>query len=1038
MNRKTYYFLLFATMLCFQGIMAQGKTVSGNVTDDTGAPLPGVNVLEKGTTNGTATDFDGNYTINVTGVSAALEFSYLGFTKQEIVVGNQSTINVSLAEDAEQLGEVVVTALGIKKEKKAIGYAVQELKGSELMETREDNIANAITGKVAGLQVVRGSNGPAGSSKIVLRGNNSLTGDNQPLIVVDGVPLDNFTGASNNDFFNPSQDMGNGLGDINPDDVESMTVLKGASAAALYGSRAGNGVILITTKKGATRKGLGITFSSTTGFESIFMKPELQGSFGQGSEGIYDDKSTLSWGPKIEGQTITDWKGDQVQMRAYDNIGNYYTGGISQNYSLSFQQQASESTSLYTSLNYLDDDSNIPGTSYKRFNLTTRAVSNFGPDKKWTTDMKVQYINSKANNRPLNGANVNNAYSTVATLPRSIDIREFQNSTDEFGKSVWYLSSNSINPYWAAEYNLSEDRRDRYLLNGSLNYKITDWISAEVKGGADMYTNNEEKKLYGGSPLTNTGRYSLGKDTFIEQNYSMLVTGSKSNIVGDFGISFTAGGNLMSQRREGISGSAGELEVPDLFSLNNGINSPSVGQSFSQRKINSVFGSFGVDYNGLIFVDVTGRNDWTSTLSQENQSFFYPSINTSFVFSELFNTLPEWWSFGKIRASYAEVGNDLDPYQLINTYSIGHDVNGNTTAGTGNTLNNPNLKNELIKSSEIGFEGRFFQNRLAIDFAWYKSNATNQLLAIPLDPFSGYNSLRVNAGNVQNKGIELTINADIIENPEGFSWSANLNYSKNDNTIQELINDVTQFQLGGYDNLAVLAVVNGGYGEIWGTKFRRVQDESDPNFGKMIVDGNGLPLAEPDREQFYLGNQNPDALLGFSNTFTYKNISFGFLVDARLGGEIFSGTNLALQESGSASATVVNGQRNNITVDAVVDDGSGNYSPNTVAVSPQQYWNAVANVSGNLGISEANVYDATNIRLRNVSLDYLIPSKWLNNTGIQRAKFGVSANNVWMIDSHLNGVDPESVFATGGNATGFENLSPPTSRTVFFNVSINF
>ncbi|HET8736544.1 MAG TPA: SusC/RagA family TonB-linked outer membrane protein, partial [Pricia sp.] len=776
----------------------------------------------------------------------------------------------------------------------------------------------------------------------------------------------------------------------------------------------------------------------STGFQNVFLNPDFQNSFGQGTEGVYDAESTTSWGPKITGQTVTDWKGDLETLRTHDNLKNFYNGGVSQSYGLSFQQQVSNGTSLYTSLNYLDDQGNIPGAEFKRFNLTTRAVSNFGPDEKWTTDVKVQYINATANNRPINGENINNVHRSIISLPRTLDITDFKNpSRDEFGNMIWFLDTNSVNPFWAARYNLNEDNRDRFLLNGSVKYQITDWISAELRGGADLYTNNSEAKQFGGSPLSTNGRYSLGKDTFIEENYSLLINGSKSDLIGKLGISFVLGGNLMAQQREGLSANAGELEVPDLFSINNGQNNATVSQSFSQRKINSIFGSFGLDYDGIVFVDFTGRNDWSSTLSKDNRSFFYPSVNGSFVFSELLNP-SEWFSFGKIRASYATVGNDLDPYQLLNTYSIGSDPNDNTTAGTGNTLNDPDLVNELIKSVEFGLETRFLNNRILLDVAWYRSNATNQLLAIPLDPLSGYNSRRVNAGDIQNEGYEITLNASIFENPEGFSWNTNINYSQNENTIIALIDDVTQFQLGGFDNLSVLAVVDGIYGEIWGTKFRRVEEQGSPNFGKLVVDGDGLPLAAPDNETFLLGDQNPDALIGWSNTLAYKNFSLGFLIDARLGGEIFSGTNRYLQRSGNAAVTVVNGEREDFVVDAVVDDGTGNFVENTVEVSPQQYWTALANRSGNVGIGEAHIYDATNVRLRNISINYVMKSEWLKNTGIQSAKFGISANNVWMITSHLNGVDPESVFATGTNATGFENLSPPTVRSAFFNVSLNF
>ena len=1040
MTKKVLKLLFVFGIFCTYGLQAQ-TTVKGVVVDAaSGLGLPGVSVVVKNTTKGTTTDFDGNYNIEVSNAGSILQFSYLGFTTQEIAVKGQTVINVSLIEDVSKLDEVVVTALGIKRERKSLGYAVQELKGEGLTEARETNVANALSGKISGIQVIKGSNGPASSSKIVLRGNSSLTGDNQPLIVVDGIPMDNFTGADNTDFFNPSQDMGNGLGDLNPDDIESMSVLKGASAAALYGSRAGNGVILITTKTGKARKGLGITFSATTGFESIFIEPELQNQFGQGTENVYGNQSRLSWGPKITGQSVEDWKGDQTTLKAYDNLGNFYKGGFNQTYSLSFQQQVTDGTSLYTSANYLNDDSNIPGTTLERLNLTTRAVSKFGEGKKWTTDVKVQFINTKAGNRPLNGANNNNAFGTIAQLPISLDITQFKDSSDEFGKMRWFVTENAENPYWSAKNRLSNDARDRFLLNGSIKYDFTEWLSTEIKAGADIYTTTNESKLYSGSPGNNTGRYGFGKDSFIEKNFSFLMMANQDDIFGKFGGSATLGGNLMGRSSNYINASSGELVVPNLFSLNNGVNSPGVSQGSTERRTNSIYGTFQINYDGYLFVDFTGRNDWSSTLSKKNRSFFYPSVSTSFVFTDMFTKqgvdLPGWLTFGKIRASYATVGNDLPPYQLYNSYFIGNDANGNTTAGTNNTLFNPDLRSELIKSKEIGFEGRFFKNRLGLDVAWYKSNATNQLIPLPLDPLSGYSAKMVNAGDVQNTGVELSISGKILHNPDGLNWDASINYSTNKNTIESLAADVTQYKLGGFDNLAVLAYEGGGYGEIWGTRFTRVEDKTSPFFGKIIVDGGGLPTASSNK--FKLGNQQPKAMLGFTNNFTYKNLSLGFMIDARIGGEIFSGSNHALQKSGNAAATVINGERADIIVDGVVSDGSGGFTTNSVGVSPQKYWTAITGRSGNLGINEANIYDATNVRLRNINLNYTLPSNWLGDTGIQAAKIGLSANNVWMLKNNLNGIDPESVFATSTNATGFEYLSPPTTSSVFLNVSLSF
>lgn len=1031
--------LVFAMCIGLLSSLFAQQRITGTVIDEDGLGVPGATVLEKGTSNGTVTDIDGKYTLNASSSDGVLVFSFVGMVSVEEAINNRSIVDVTLMYETIGIDEVVVTALGISRERKSLGYAIQNIEGDVILEAREANVANALSGKVSGLQVIRSSNGPAGSSKIVLRGNSSLTGDNQPLIVVDGTPIDNFTGASNNDYWNPSTDMGNGLGDINPEDIESMSVLKGASAAALYGSRAGNGVILITTKTGKSRPGLGITVSSSLGVSSIFTNPEIQSDFGQGSQNVYDNRSSLSWGPKIAGQTVENWDGKSVPMQAYDNVDNYFRTGVNYNNNVSFQQQY-ENTSVYSSITHMKDESLIPGADLSRVNLLTRAVSKFGENKKWTIDTKIQYINSSATNRPLLGTNHSNTFYTMYLLPRSMDIRGFSNPVNEDGQMIWYGGGQQINPYWASEYNLNTDSRDRFILHGSLKYDFTDWLNAEVRAGSDMYTTNTESKLYAGSPLATNGRYSMGKQTHFEHNFNALIMASKDNLFGKVGGSATLGGNLMQQESSSLDSSAGELEVPNLFALNNGISNPSVNDWFNNKKINSVYGTMQVNYDGYLFLDATFRNDWSSTLHKDNRSYFYPSVNFAWVVSDMLSKnydLPKWFSFGKLRASYAEVGNDLSPYQLYNTYWIGKDPNGNTTAGLGNTLYDSSVRSELIKSYELGVEAKFFNNRLGFDFAWYKSNATRQLIDLPMDPMSGYEGRKINAGDIQNRGIELEMYGVILPgHNNGVSWDMMLNYSFNRNTIEDLAEGVDQYQIGGFDDLRILAEVGGRYGEIYGTSFKRVTDESSPFFGKKIVSANGLP--EHNAERTKLGNQQPKAIMGMTNTFTYKGLSLSFLVDGRFGGEIFSGTNLAMQLAGTSNVTVENGERPEMIVDAVIADGSGGFKPNDQSITAEQYWTTVAAGGGNMGIVEANIYDATNIRLRTVQLGYELPKKLLANSPLTRTKLSVSANNVWMIKSNLNGVDPESVFATGTNAVGFENAAPPTSRTFLFNITLGF
>ncbi|SKB43993.1 TonB-linked outer membrane protein, SusC/RagA family [Sphingobacterium nematocida] len=1010
-------------LLCISVVFAQ-QSVTGIVSDASG-PMKGVSISVKGTNKATQSDANGAYSIQADN-GQTIRFSMIGYAAQEVMVASAKTINVTLINQDGALDEVVVTAMGIKREKKALGYSFQEVKSEQLLESKEANISNALVGKVAGLNVIKGSNGPASSTKITLRGNNSLTGDNQPLIIVDGVPVNNFLGATNNDYWNPGTDMGGGLGDINPEDIESMSVLKSGAASALYGSRAGNGAIIITTKSGKSQKGSGITLSSTLGLETLFMIPDIQNDFGQGNNGVADPIGTSNWGPAVASSN----------QQVYDNIGNFFKTGINNTQNISFQKQLGE-TNIYTSATYLDDQSKIPGATFRRINLLSKVGTTFGANNRWSTDVKVQYMNTNAKNRPLSGQNNSNAYATLFRMPRTLNILDYKDAVNEFGNMLWYGTSNSMNPYWLAEYKLNEDSRDRFLMNANLKYKLTDWLDAEARFGTDMYTTNFTNRTYSGSPLSSTGQYGIGKNTFNETNYIAALHAHKEELGGSkWGLNASLFGQLMRQKESSINGSAGELEVPNLFTLGNSKGNPSVSEGFYEKQINSLYATAELNYDGFWYVNLTGRNDWSSALNKDNRSYFYPSVSTSLVVTEMINktggSTPSWLSFLKVRGSYAAVGNDLGSYKLYNVYNIGKDPNGNTTASRGNVKFNPNVVSELIKTFEVGFDAKLF-NRLGVDFSWYKTNATNQLISLPLNPLSGYSSEIVNAGNIQNKGFEIVLDANILKSENGFNWDTRVNFSKNENKIVELTENVKIYPLGGFDNIAVRAEEGYLYGNIYGSKFLRVTDENSEHYGKLLLNGSGLPQATG---QEILGNQSPKALAGWTNSFSYKNIGLSFQIDGRFGGEFFSGTNVNLQANGTAAETVMNGNRDNLVVDGVIASGSS-YVVNDKSVTPQQYWTQVA-TSGNLGIGEANIYDATNIRLRNISLNYRLPSSILKNTFIQNAKFGFTVNNVWMIKSHAKGIDPESVFAISTNATGFENFSTPTSRSYFFNLTLGF
>lgn len=1023
----------------------QAGALTGTVKDSKGEPIIGASILVKGSGKGILTDPKGHFSLKGVKPGVEITISCLGY-KSQTLRWTGAALEVVLEDTATQLSGVVVTALGIRRERKALGYAMQEVKGDQLMAVRESNITNALSGKVSGIQIIKGSSGPGSSSKIVLRGSSSLSGSNQPLIVVDGVPLDNTTGSTNNDFWNPSSDMGNGLSDINADDIESMTVLKGASAAALYGSRAGNGVIQIITKSGRKNKGLGVTISSSVGVERLFMSPKLQNEFGQGTEGAYKDNVSTSWGPRIEGQEYTKWDGTKARMQAYDNVANYFRSGVDLTENLAFSQMY-DRTSIYSSVTRTDNQSHIPGSSLGRTNMTLRATTKFGPSDRWSTDTKVQYIRSFVQNRPLNGRNASNAFYTMYSLPRSMDIRDFSDARTPQGAMRWYGVGSQVNPYWASKYNLNSDTRDRFLLSAALKYKITDWLNAELRFGSDQYSTRIERKTHSGSPIVGGGgKYETEQIKFYENNYSFLLSAHKDHLLDKLGASASIGGNLMERKLNGLRASVSQLIIPNLFSLSNGVDKPDNVETFSHKKINSLYGTMQLNWDGYFFVDGTLRNDWSSSLAKANRSFLYPSLSSSLVITDLLRKqdieLPQWISFAKVRASIAQVGNDLEPYQLYSTYKIEKDPNGGTMANVDNTLYSDKVRSELIKSREVGLELRLFDNRLGFDLAWYRSNATNQLIRLPMDPASGYEAKIINAGDIQNEGFELMITADILRS-EAFKWNAQLNLSHNENRIIKLYqgngqdSPVTEYDLGTYDNLQILAREGGKYGEIWGTTFKRVEDPSSPLYGKILTDADGLPIAG---EKKKLGDQQPDLLAGLTNTFSFAGFDLSFLVDARIGGKMFSGTNHALQANGSSANTAVNG-RKKFVVDGAIEKNVGGkkvYEKNTTEVTPQDYWGAISGRSGNLGINEANVFDATSVRLRNIALSYTLPQSLLRKTPITRAKLGFSCNNVWMIKSYMNGVDPESVFATGSNATGYEFASSPTTRSFLFNITLGF
>jgi TonB-linked SusC/RagA family outer membrane protein len=1028
--------LVILTMCLAISVSALAQTtVTGRVSGDDGLGIPGVSVLERGTTNGTVTNVDGDYSIRV-GANATLVFSFMGYATQEVPLEGRTSVNVTLELSTLAVDEVVVTALGIRRERKALGYSVQDIKGDDLMMAKETNVINSLSGKIAGLQLIKSGNGIGGSTKINIRGNSSLVGNNQPLIVVDGIPMDNFIGGGSEWM---GVDYGSGISDINPDDIESMSVLKGASAATLYGNRAGNGVILITTKKGSVKRGAGITVTSNLTFEDMLTYPDLQNTFSQGTEGNYVIDSQTSWGAKIAGQMVDYWAGGQRPLTAdVDGFRNFLSTGLTSTNTVSFDRVVDDNA-VRASLTHMNSAGMTPNENLERTSFNIRGSTKMGEKKRWTVDSKLNYVRSIGENRPTLGINQSNIFYTFYIMPRTVQVRDLDPPTDATGKRRWYAPEDvpSQNPYWKVHNDLNRDVRDRFLGFMSVKYDFTDWMNLEVKYGADLYSLQIENTLKSGGIVRPAGAYSVSTQNFLEGNATSLLNLNKQNIDDSgFSAGLTLGGNLMHRKSQTISGNSDNLVIPGIYALSNGIK-PTVGHDRGEKNVNSALGSAQVSYKDFIYLDYSFRNDWTSTLSPDNWSFFYNGISAGWVANEMFKTfgvnLPEFITFAKVRASYAEVGNDLPPYQLYNTYSIGTNFFDYKTINSGSVLYNQDVQNELIKESELGLDLKLFDNRFGLDLTFYKKNATNQLLNLPVPNETGYSSKIINAGNIQNQGTELMAYADVLRSTRGLSWRIILNYSKNENTILELAEGIANYSLGGSEHVNVYATVGGNYGDIWGRRLNRVTDETSPYFDQIIVDANGLPTRTNDK--FLLGTQQPDWLGGIANELSYKNVSLRFLIDMRKGGDIYSGTSANNYWYGTALETADNDRADFVVPNSVISDGQGGYTENTKLIKPQHYWQRVA---GRDGAAEEFLYDATNVRLREVTLSYNLGNKVLSKTPFTRATFSFVGRNLWLIQNNLPGVDPESVYGTNTNAPALETGPAPTTRSLGFNVILGF
>ncbi|MDR1644207.1 MAG: SusC/RagA family TonB-linked outer membrane protein [Tannerellaceae bacterium] len=1012
-------------------VTQQNSRVTGAVEDNLG-PIAGASLLVKGTSNGTITDQDGRFTLEGVKQGDIIRVSFIGYLAQEITYTGQSTLTIQLIEDSQTLDEVVVTALGIKREKKALGYAMQEVKGEALTETRDANVANALAGKVAGVQIRQNGTGVGGSTQILIRGNNSITGNNQPLIVVDGVPIDNFSGDTGDYWGNSKADKGSGISDISPDDIESMTVLKGPAAAALYGSRAGNGVVMITTKKATAGKGIGVSFNSNLTIENPMQTPSFQNEYGQGSNGVFDADIVGSWGARMDGQIVATALGN-VPYSARDN--NLYTDfmrtGNTWTNSLDISK-ATDDISFRAAVTRLDNEGVVPNSRMNRTSITLRSTAKLAS---WlSADVKINYVNQSGKNRTAVAADPNSIFYDALLIPRSIAYSDFLPFKDndwkrEDGRPAGYVfTHNSMprSPYWSAYRNQNSDKRDRYIGFAALDFTFTDWLSLKLRTGIDNYTSSYDRIRATGNPYWETnGDFRTDTEQFKEMNSDFLFTAQGN--WDKFGIVGTAGGNIMARSSSTLTGRSGNLVIPDFYAIANG-QEHEASYWKSRKQINSLYATASLSWDNFVYLDVTARNDWSSTLPKDNSSYFYPSVGGSWVFSQMLSQMGKDLgplSFGKLRVSWAQVGNDTDPYQLLDYYTINYNIKGGIfTASSANYIANPNLKSETIQSWEVGLELRGFDNRVGLDVAYYKKNAFDQILKISVPSATGYQYKMVNAGNIQNQGWEIALNATPVKTSSGFQWGTLLNWSKNTNKIIELTEDTKKQILSdgtGINDrgMNIVAEEGGTFGDIYGYGYER-----DDN-GRIVVGDDGLPITSS--EMKLLGNNQPKWMLGWSNDLSYKNFTLGFLIDLNYGGDVFMGSILTGANYGNLDMTLA-GREGGLIFDGVTKDGA----VNTKSVNAQAYWGKLAT------IYEAFMYDATNARLREISFGYTVPRSLLSKTPFTVLKASLVARNLFMIYSTTEGFDPEAGFSNSSKTQGYEFGSMPTMRSIGFNINVTF
>ena len=1041
MRLKINKVLTIVLVLLSQFIIAQGKAVTGTVSDQFGAPLPGASIIEKGTKNGALTDFDGKFTLNAR-AGSVLVVTYVGMVSQE-VVATSGAVNITMKEDITELAAVVVTALGIKREKKAIGYSSQEVSGSTLSDGGSSNALSSLSGNVSGLQVTAPSS-MGGSTRIVIRGVGSVTGENRPLIVIDGIPMDN---GNYNDAATQQgsggRDYGDASADINPDDIESVTVLKGGPASALYGSRAGNGAILYTTKsakKGGSKAE--ITFSSGITFESTYIMPKLQREYGGGSSSSFETQNIggqiynlvdyatdESWGPKFDPnlkylpwnafdpEFPNDYLKEMPWVASPNDVESFFRTGVTTNNSVSVLKSNADS-GIRLSFSNLKTEGVVPNSNLMRNTISINTNS------KITEKLKVEgmftYVQTKGFNRPEVGYGDNSlAQKFYHFGQRQLDFNVMKDYKLANGlqrtwnRTAWddATPNYSDNPYWTINENVSNDVRNRFYGNVSLTYNITPELYVVGNAYGDTYSLNINERVAVGSQALPS--YTTITRTLNDFNYEGRLHFDKK--FDKISLNSFIGANKRTNSYSSVSGaSVGGLVIPNLYNLINSVAAAKAANYDEESITNSIYGFVSLGYDGLAFLEVTDRKDWFSTTTKPVN---YASVTGSLIFSQLVDA--PWLNFGKIRGSWAQAGNSTNPYRLINYGDVFTSFQDSPSYSNPNTANNPVLVPELKTTTEVGLELSLLNRRVGLDVSYYKSTTEDLITPIQVEASTGYTSLFVNAGKLENKGIEVTLNVNPVRT-EDFNWDITWNFAKNKNKLLELYEGVESLTLANAPfRASLVAELGKPYGQIYGTDFTY-----DAN-GNKVVDADGYYIPSAPKS---IGTITPDYNMGIRNTLRYKSLSLSALLDIQKGGNYFSTTHMWGMYSGMLEESAANGIRENgIVLDGVFADGT----PNN-AVIPGEDWGR----EHYGGVDKLNVFSSDYFKLREVILSYSLPSKYTSIfSGIKISAF---ARNLFTWGLDWKGMDPEMASYGSGNTQGLEGGSLPSTRTYGMNLEFKF